>query len=238
MNVCPDPKADYARHPGDDSYYLSFEVFYNNPTDTARVRLSMPCASTARALCNFLNDHAQKAPADPTPLDKREKSILEGMVDRIIVLENSAKESRKWSDHVHEKQSALNIKFREEIDHLGRIDCQHNKDIARLEETIRLAYNARKQQSDRIDALAGEVKELERLRGLMATHVTELYSRVEEQKNKLADAVREVIRPDRIADPERVDRVLAAQDSLLQSMNRQLTLHHSEIERLQKKWRL
>lgn len=111
MNICPDPKAESFHDTKRDAYEVSFDVFYNHPGETARVTLAMPSPCIARALCNFLNDHAQKA------------------------------------------------------------------------------------RPDRIDALAGEVKELERLRALMATHMTSLYSRVEWLEVKVGSMDRSKTRP-------------------------------------------
>lgn len=73
MKIAPDPKAEVVRHPATEEYYLSFEAYYpdldkvTSIKNSGRVRLLMPCMSTARALCDFLNDKADKPRPEPIP---------------------------------------------------------------------------------------------------------------------------------------------------------------------------
>lgn len=120
MNVCPDPKASCDRNPGNDSYYLFFDVFYKNPYSVCRVSIQMPCLSTARALCNFLNDRADKTPRDaegnPHPLltniaehGPKLGKVLDEICERLSKVEIKQEYGRVAinSKDIHERLSRL-----------------------------------------------------------------------------------------------------------------------------------
>lgn len=184
-------------------HVIGFDVFYNNPSERHLVYLRCPSESVARALANYMDEHADKTPRDtsgnPHPL-----------------LTHTAEHGAKLGkvlDDICERLS--NLEVRQECNNRQELD-EGDKSV--LDDIIK-----------RTIKLENEVKEQERLRALQETHITHLYGQIESQKDKLATAIANVIKPDRIADPERIDRVLSAMQTDIDALKGGMKYHKKQL---------
>ncbi len=210
-------------------HVVGFDVFYNDPTERHRVYLVCSSESLARAVSNFMVDRADKTPRDeegnPHPLltnvaafGPKLGRFLDEVCERLSKVEIKQECGRVAinSKDVHERLSRLEEK---EYCHSKLFpDCGHKailddivKRVIRLEEAW--------------GSIGADAVEVDRKRKLHASHISKLYEEIESLKTKLHTATL----VERIADPERIDRVLSAMQTEIGELKGKLSHHKKQL---------
>lgn len=229
MNICPNPKAESFHDTKRDAFEVSFDVFYNHPGETARVTLAMPSSGIARALCNYLNDRADKTPRDeegnPHPLltnvaafGPKLGRVLDEICERLSKVEIRQDYGRVAinAKDIHERLSRLEA---EKFCHSKLFPDGGHKAI--LDDIVKRVIRL----EEAWGSIGADAVEVDRKRKLHASHITKLYEEIESLKTKLHTATL----VERIADPERIDCVLSAMQTDIDALKGGMKYHKKQL---------